>query len=59
MEQIEELFLEKVEEWLKLVKQKDCGGFGRKMEEVKKRLKELDPDFERYYRLMYRLLDSS
>jgi len=57
MEQIEELFLSKVEEWLKLVKTKDCGGFGRKMEEVKKRLQELDPDFERYYRLMYRLLD--
>jgi prephenate dehydrogenase len=59
MEQIEELFLSKVEEWLKLVKTKDCGGFGHKMEEVKKRLRELDPDFERYYRLMYRLLGSS
>jgi prephenate dehydrogenase len=59
MEQIEELFLNKVEEWLSLVKTKDCGGFGRKMEEVKKRLQELDPDFELYYRLMYRLLGSS
>jgi prephenate dehydrogenase len=59
MEQIEELFLSKVEEWLRLVKTKDCEGFGRKMEEVKERLKELDPDFERYYRLMYRLLGSS
>ncbi|HDQ05538.1 MAG TPA: prephenate dehydrogenase/arogenate dehydrogenase family protein [Candidatus Bathyarchaeota archaeon] len=59
MEQIEELFLSKVEEWLKLVKRKDCEGFGRKMEEVKKRLRELDPDFERYYLLMYRLLGSS
>lgn len=59
MEQIEGLFLSKVEEWLKLVKRKDCGGFGRRMGEVKKRLRELDPDFERYYRLMYRLLGSS
>lgn len=59
MEQIEGLFLEKVEEWLKLVRTKDCGGFGRKMEQVKKRLKELDPDYERYYQLMYRLLDDS
>jgi len=59
MEQIEELFLSKVEEWLKLVKTKDCEGFGRKMVEVKKRLRELDPDFERYYRLMYRLLEDS
>jgi len=59
MEQIEGLFLSKVEEWLKLVKTKDCEGFGRKMEDVKKRLQELDPDFERYYMLMYRLLGSS
>ena len=59
MEKIEGLFLSKVEEWLKLVRAKDCGGFGRKMEQVKKRLKELDPDYERYYRLMYRLLDDS
>ena len=57
MEKIEGLFLEKVEEWLRLVKQKDCAGFSRKMEHVKKRLKELDPDFERYYGLMYRRLD--
>jgi prephenate dehydrogenase len=59
MEKIEGLFLENVEEWLELVRTKDCGGFGRKMEQVKKRLKELDPDYERYYQLMYRLLDDS
>ena len=59
MEKIEGLFLEKVEEWLDLVRRKDCGGFSRKMEQVKKRLQELDPDYERYYRLMYRLLDDS
>jgi len=59
MEQIEGLFLEKVEEWLRLVKTKDCAGFSRKMEQIKKRLRELDPDYERYYRLMYRLLDDS
>lgn len=59
MEKIEGLFLEKVEEWLKLVRRKDCEGFGRKMVEVKKRLQELDSDFDRYYLLMYRLLDES
>ncbi len=57
MEKIEGLFLEKVEEWLKLVKSKDCSGFSGKMGHVKKRLQELDPEYERYYRLMYRLLD--
>jgi prephenate dehydrogenase len=56
MEKIEGLFLEKVEEWLNLVKSKDCEGFSSKMERVKRRLKELDPDYERYYGLMYRFL---
>ncbi len=59
VEKIEGLFLEKVEEWLELVRRKDCGGFSRRMEEVKRRLKELDPDYERYYEVMYRILDDS
>jgi len=59
MEKIEGLFLSKVEEWLRLVKSKDCAGFSRKMGQVKKRLRELDPEYERAYRAMYRLLDDS
>jgi prephenate dehydrogenase len=59
MEQIEELFLEKVEEWLKLVKAKNCEGFSSKMNEVKKRFRETDPDYERYYSLMYKILGKS
>jgi len=59
IEQIEGLFLSKVEEWLKLVKAKNCRGFSRKMEHVKNRLKELDPEYERAYLAMYRLLDDS
>ncbi|MCW4033944.1 MAG: prephenate dehydrogenase/arogenate dehydrogenase family protein [Candidatus Bathyarchaeota archaeon] len=59
MEKIEGLFLSKVEEWLKLVKQKDCSGFGAKMQHVKKRLKELDPEYEKAYNEMYRLLDDT
>jgi prephenate dehydrogenase len=59
VEKIEGLFLEKVEEWLELVRHKDRSGFTRKMEQVKKRLQELDPDYKRYYQVMYRLLDDS
>lgn len=59
MEKIEGLFLEKVEEWLKLVKTKDCAGFSSKMKQNKRRLRELDPDHELYYWLMYRLLANS
>lgn len=57
VEKFEELFLDKVEEWLKLVSRKDCDGFSAKMEVVKKKLKKLDPDFEKRYGIMYRLLD--
>jgi hypothetical protein len=59
MEKIEGLFLNKVEEWLKLVKNRDCVGFSQKMLQVKKRLKELDPDYELAYRAMYKLLEDS
>lgn len=59
MEKIEGLFLEKVKDWLDLVKKKNCKGFQTKMEEVKKRLKELDPQYEQAYKDMYSLLDDS
>jgi len=59
MEKIEGLFLNKVEDWLKLVKNRDCVGFSQKMQHVKRRLKELDPDYELAYRAMYRLLEDS
>jgi len=57
VEKIEGWFLEKVEEWLDLVRQKDCAGFSSKMNQIRKKLQELDPDFERYYEVMYRLLN--
>jgi prephenate dehydrogenase len=57
MQKIEGLFLERVEEWLKLVKRKDCSGFSRRMLQVKKRLKDLDPEYEQAYKIMYKLLD--
>ena len=59
MEKIEGLFLSKVEEWLSLVKNKNCSGFSAKMTETKKRLKKLDPNYEKAYRAMYRLLEDS
>jgi len=57
VEKVEGLFLEKVKEWLDLVRRKDCSALSSKMEEIKKRLKDLDPDYKRYYEVMYRLLD--
>jgi prephenate dehydrogenase len=59
VQKIEDLFLSKVENWLQLVKSKDCAGFSHKMGQVKEQLKQLDPEYERAYRAMYRLLDDS
>jgi prephenate dehydrogenase len=59
IENIENIFLNRVEEWLQLVKNKDCHGFALKMSQVKKKLKELDPDYENAYSTMYKLMDNS
>ena len=56
IEKIENIFLNKIEEWLQLVKNKDCQGFASKMGQVKKRLKELDPEYENAYKAMYRIM---
>ena len=59
MEKIENLFLHKVEEWLSAVKEKNRLKFSCKMKDIKKRLKELDPKYEKAYNAMYRILDES
>jgi prephenate dehydrogenase len=59
MEIIEGFFLEKVEDWLKLVRNKNCKKFSVKMIDLKKKLMELDPKYERAYSDMYSLLDDS
>ena len=58
MEKIEGIFLEKVEEWIKLVRNKNCEDFSAKMDQLGKRLRQLDPKYERAYTDMYSLLDS-
>ncbi len=59
MEKIENIFLTKVEEWLWLVKNKDCQGFANKMGKVKKQLKKIDPEYEKAYQAMYKIMDES
>lgn len=59
MEKIENIFLNKVEEWLWLVKNKDCQGFANKMGKVKKQLKKIDPEYEKAYQAMYKIMDES
>jgi prephenate dehydrogenase len=59
MEKIENIFLNKVQEWLQLVKNKDCQGFANKMGKVKKQLKKIDPEYENAYQTMYKIMGKS
>ncbi len=56
LENIERRFADTAGKWLELVEKKDGAGFAQKMKGLKKRLSEEDPDFEKAYKDMYRLL---
>jgi len=59
MAEIEVLFQKNSETWAKIVQNKDRGEFIRKMNMLKTRFKEDNPDFGKAYDTMYRLLDQS
>lgn len=55
--EVERLFQEKVKTWAELVKKKDRRKFVEEMNNLKKRLKEEDPDFGKSYRTIYKLVE--
>ena len=57
-EKIEGLFLEKSREWLDAVKRRDKLAFANKMELLKRRLGEVNPDYAKSYEVMHRLLEA-
>jgi prephenate dehydrogenase len=59
LEKIEGLFIEKAEEWLKLIKQKDTAAITSKMEQLKGKLKKASGDYARSYEIMYRMLEAA
>jgi prephenate dehydrogenase len=56
IEKIEVSFLEKSVEWLGMVRRKDKSAFANRMEPVKKKLREVNPDYVGSYEVMHRLL---
>jgi len=58
LEKIEGLLLEKSREWLDVVKRRDRLAFANKMELVKRRLREVNPDYAKSYEVMHRLLEA-
>ncbi len=59
MGKIEDLFIQKAEEWLSLVKRKDSAAIVRKLEKLKAKLMQTDGDFEKSYDTMYKMLDAA
>jgi prephenate dehydrogenase len=59
MGKIEDLFIQKAEEWLNLVKRRDLAAIARKLEELKGKLVQTDGDFEKSYETMYKMLEAA
>jgi len=59
MGKIEELFIQKAEEWLTLVKRKDSAAIIKKLEQLKAKLMQTDSDFEKSYETMHKMLEAA
>jgi prephenate dehydrogenase len=59
LEKIEGSFIEKANEWLNLIKQKDHAAITRKMEQLKAKLTKASGDYEQSYKTMYKMLEST
>jgi len=59
LEKIENSFIEKANEWLALIKQKDRAAIARKMEQLKAKLTKASGDYEQSYKTMYKMLEST
>jgi prephenate dehydrogenase len=56
---IEKLFMEKAQEWLNLIKQKDQTAITERMEQLKAKLMKNTKDYARSYEIMYKMLEST
>lgn len=59
IECVEKLFMEKAQEWLKLIKQKDQAALIKKMEQLKEKLMKTSKDYAHSYDVMYKMLEST
>ena len=56
---IEDLFMAKAKEWLNIIKNKDSDAIVKRMECLKAKLTEADPDFAKSYEAMYKMLEAT
>jgi len=59
MERIERSFIEKAQEWLDLIKNKDPTIIAPKMESLKSKLTSTSRDYEKSYETMYKMLEAA
>ncbi len=59
LDKIERSFIEKANEWLTLIKQKDRAAIASKMEQLKDKLMDKSGDNERSYKIMYKMLEAT
>jgi len=59
MEKIENLFIEKARDWLRLIQQKDPEAIAAKMDTLKSKLMKASRDYEKSYKTMYRMLEAA
>lgn len=59
LEKIESSFIKKANEWLMLIKQKDPAAIASKMEQLKAKLMKASGDYERSYKMMYKMLEAA
>ena len=59
LEEIESSFIEKANEWLNLIKQKDRAAITSKMEQLKSKLMKASRDYEKSYEIMYKMLEAA
>ncbi len=57
MEKLEKLVIEKAQEWLNLIKQKDSKAIAVRMNELKSKLVKASCDYEKSYEIMYKMLE--
>ena len=59
LEKIENSFIEKAQEWLNLIKQKDPAAIASKMEQLKKKLMKASSNYALSYEIMYKMLEAA
>jgi prephenate dehydrogenase len=59
MEKLEKLLIEKAQEWLQLIKQKDPEAVATKMATLKSKLTKASRDYEKSYEIMYKMLEAT